>query len=68
MELNLLKHDEYNTMYAVEVQNQCDALSKEETDAGSDLELVDRTCIWQLLKTSTVQAANKVLSKKDRVK
>ena len=32
MELNPLKHDEYMRMYAVEVQNQYEALSKEETD------------------------------------
>ena len=37
MELNLLKHDEYKIMYAVEVQNQYEALSKEEPDKGSDL-------------------------------
>ena len=30
MELNLLKHCEYRRMYAVEVQNQYEALSKEE--------------------------------------
>ena len=29
MELNILKHDEYKRMYAVEVQNQYEALSKE---------------------------------------
>ncbi len=34
MELNLLKHDEYKRMYAVEVQNQYEALSKDETDQG----------------------------------
>ena len=50
MELNLLKHDAYKRMYVVEVQNQHEALSKEETDQGSDLEVVDRT--WKLLKTS----------------
>ena len=66
IELNLLKHDEYKIMYAVEVQNQYESLSKEETDQGSDLEVVDRT--WQLLKTSMMQAAEKVLPKKDRVK
>ena len=67
MELNILKHDEYKRTYAVEVQNQYEALSKEETDQtdqGSDL--VDHT--WQLLKTSMVQAAKKVLPKKHRVK
>ena len=36
MELNLIKHDEYKIMYAVEVQHQCETLSKEETDQGSD--------------------------------
>ena len=53
-------------MYAVEVQNQYEALGKEETDQGSDLEVLDRK--WKLLKTRMVQAAKKVLSKKDRVK
>ena len=43
MALNLLKHDEYKRMYAVEVQNQFIALSKEETDQGTYLEVVDRT-------------------------
>ena len=66
MKLNLLKHDEYKRMYAVEVQTQYEALSKEETDQGSDLEVVDRA--WQLLKTSMVKAAKKVLPKKERVK
>ena len=64
--MNLLKHDEYKRMYAVEVQNQYEALGKKETDQGSDLEVVDRA--WQLLKTSMMQAAKKVLPKKDRVK
>ena len=68
MELNLLKHDEYKRMYAVEVQNQYEALSKEETDQGSDLEVVGLDRTWQLLKTSMVQAAKKVLPKKDTVK
>ena len=53
-------------MYAVEVQNQYEALGKEETDQGSDLDVLDRK--WKLLKTRMVQAAKKVLSKKDRVK
>ena len=53
-------------MYAVEIQNQYEALSKEETDQGSDLEVVDRA--WQLLKTSMVQATKKVLSKKKKSK
>ena len=66
MELNILKHDEYKRVYAVEVQNQYEALSKVETDEGSDLEVVDRT--RQLLKTCMVQAAKKVLPKKDVVK
>ena len=66
MKLNRLKHDEYKRMYAVEVQTQYEALSKEETDQGSDLEVVDRA--WQLLKTSMVQAAKNVLPKKERVK
>ncbi len=52
--------------YAVEVQTQYEVLSKEETDQGSDLEVVDHT--WQLLKTSMMQAAKKVLPKNDRVK
>ena len=42
MELNLLKHNVYKRMYAVEMQNQFEALSKEEADQGSDLEVV--TC------------------------
>ena len=53
-------------MYAVEMQNQFEALSKEEADQGSDREVVDRT--WKLLKTSMVHAAKKVLPKKDRIK
>ena len=65
MELNLLKHDEYKIMYAGEVKTQYETLSKEETDQGSDLQVVERT--RQTLKTSMVQAANKVLPKKDRV-
>ena len=65
MELNLLKHDEYKIVYAVEVQNQYEALNKDETDQGSDLEVVDRT--WQLLKTSMLQAVKKVLPRKYRV-
>ena len=60
--MNLLKHDEYKRMYAVEVQNQYEALGKKETDQGSDLEVVDRA--WQLLKTSMMQAAKKVLQRK----
>ena len=32
MELNLLKHDEYRIKYEVEVRNQYEALSNEETD------------------------------------
>ena len=66
MELNLLQHYEYKRMYAVEVNNQYETLSKEETEQGSDLEVVERT--WQTLKTSMVQAANKVVPKKDTVK
>ena len=42
MELNLLQHDEYKRMYAVEVRNQYEALGNEETDQGSDLEVVER--------------------------
>ena len=42
MELNLLKHDEYKIMYAIEVKNQYETLSEEETDEGSDLEVVER--------------------------
>ena len=68
MELNLLKHDEYKRMYAVEVQNQYEALSKEESDQGSDLEVVGLDREWQLLKSSMVQATKNVLPKKDRVK
>ena len=48
------------------MRNQCETLSKEETDQGSDLEVVERT--WQTLTTSMVQAVTKVLPKKDRVK
>ena len=44
--------DEYNIMYAVEVKNQCETLSKEETDHGSYLEVVER--IWHILETSMV--------------
>ena len=32
MELNLIKHDEYKIIYAVEVKNQYETLSKDETD------------------------------------
>ena len=48
------------------MRNQYETLIKEKTDEGSDLEVVERT--WQILKTSMVQAAKKVLPKKDRVK
>ncbi len=65
MELNLLQHYEYKRMYPVEVKHQYETLRNEETEQGSDLEVVERT--WQTLKTSMVQAANKVLPKKDRV-
>ncbi len=47
-------------------KTQYEAFSKEETDQFSILEVVERT--WQILKTSMVQAAEKVLPKKDRVK
>ena len=66
MELNLLQHYEYKRMYPVEVKHQYETLRNEETEQGSDLEVVERT--WQTLKTSTEQAAHKVLPKEDRVK
>ena len=48
------------------MRNQYEILSKEETDQGSDLEVVDHT--WQILKTRMVPAAKNVPPKKDRVK
>ena len=55
------QNDEYKRIYAVEVKNQYETLSKEETDQGSDLEVIE--CTWHnkiILKTSMVQAAKKV--------
>ena len=50
IESNLLKHDEYKIMYAVEVKKLVWSVNKEETNQGSDLEVTDST--RQLLKTS----------------